>query len=125
MGREVKIELFDPGADAEAVDQLTGDLRLELLELDVDSVSPVSAGPAPEGSKGVELFAVGELLVQVKDHLPLVTAVVTAVRVWLQRSPSSGRSLKVTVDGRTLELTAASAKEQRQIVTEFVRALGS
>lgn len=125
MNRELKIELFEPGADAEAVDRLTGDLRLELLELDVDSVSPVSAGPAPEGSKGVDLAAVGELLVQVKDHLPLVTAVVGAVRAWLMRGTSPGRALKVTVDGRTLELTAASAEEQQQIVSEFVRSLGS
>ena len=124
MSREVKIELFEPGADAEAVDRLTGDLRLELLELDVDSVSPVSAGPAPAGSKGLDLAAIGELLVHVRSSLPLVTAVVSAARAWLLRGRSPGRSLKVTVDGRTLELTAATAEEQEQIVQEFVRALG-
>ena len=125
VGRELKIELFEPGADAETLDQLTNDLRLELLELDVDSVSPVSAGPAPEDSKGLELVAIGALLVHVKDSLPLVKSVVSVVRSWLLRGSSSGRSLKVTVDGRTLDLSAATPEQQQQIVDEFVRSLGS
>jgi hypothetical protein len=123
--KELRIELFEPNADDEAVDHLTGDLRLELLELDVESVSPVSLGPAPEGSKGLELAVIGALLVHVKESLPLVNAVVNAARAWLTRGQSSGRSLKVTVDGRTLELSAATADQQQQIVDEFVRSLGS
>ena len=125
VSRELKIELFEPGADAEAIDRLTGELRLELLELDVDSVSPVPAGPAPEGSKGLELAAIGALLVHVKDSLPLVNAVVSSVKTWLMRGTSTGRSLKVTVDGRTLELSSATVEQQQQIVEEFVRSLAS
>ena len=125
MSRELKIELFEPGADAEVVDGLASDLRLELLELDVDSVSPVALGPAPEGSKGIELVAIGALLVRVKDALPVVNAVVTTVRQWLARASSSGRSLKITVEGRTLELSAATAEQQQQLVAEFVRSLGA
>ena len=125
MPRELTIELFEPGADDEAVDGLAGDLRLELLELDVESVSPVALGPAPEGSKGMELVAIGALLVRVKDSLPMLTAVVTAVRRWLGGGSSSGRSLKITVDGRTLELSAATAEQQQQLVAEFLRSLGA
>jgi hypothetical protein len=36
-----------------------------------------------------------------------------------------GRSLKITVDGRTLELSAATAQQQQQLVTEFIRSLGA
>jgi hypothetical protein len=72
----------------------------------------------------MELVAIGALLVRVKDSLPVVSAVVTAVRQWLARASSSGRSLKITVDGRTLELSAATA-EQQQLVVEFVRSLGA
>jgi hypothetical protein len=125
VSRELKIELFEPGADSEALDGLTGDLRMELLDLDVDSVAPVASGPAPEGSKGIELLAIGALLVRVKDSLPLVNAVVTSVRSWLSRSSSSGRSLKITVDGQTLELSAATADQQAELVAEFVRSLGT
>jgi hypothetical protein len=34
-------------ADAEAIDVLTSQLRDQLLELDVDSVVPITAGEAP------------------------------------------------------------------------------
>jgi hypothetical protein len=50
--RELRIELFEPGADGEVVDGLASDIRLELLQLDVDSVSPVALGPAPEEARG-------------------------------------------------------------------------
>lgn len=122
--RELRIELYEPGADGEIIDGITGDLRRELLELDVDSVSPVSVGPAPPGSKGLELVAIGALLVRVADALPMLDHVVTALRQWLTRATSSGRALKITVDGRTLELSAATAAQQQQLVAEFVRSLG-
>ena len=125
VSKELKIELFEPGADHEALDGLASDLRLELLELDVDSVSPVALEPPPEGSKGMELAAIGALLVHVKDALPVVNAVVTAARQWLARASSSGRSLKITVDGRTLELSAATAEQQQQLVDGFLRSLGA
>jgi hypothetical protein len=125
VGRDLQIELFEPAADVEELDRLIAALRVELLALDVDAVSHVSAGPAPAGSKGLELAAAGALLVQVKDSLPLINAVVSTVRAWLLRSRSSGRSLKVTVDGRTLELSAATAEQQQRIVDEFVRSLGA
>ena len=125
VGTELKIELFEPDADPETVDQLTRNLRNELLDLDVDSITQPVLGPAPEGSKGLELMAIGALLVQVKNSIPVVTSVVSAVRSWLQRGSSPGRSLKVTVEGRTLELSAATAAQQQQIVDEFVWSLGA
>ncbi len=123
VATEMRIELFEPDADLEALDELTRNLREELLELDVDSVSTPTAGPAPVGSKGLELAAIGALLVQVKGSVQMVSAVVTAVRSWLQRGSSPNRTLKVTVDGRTLELSAATAEQQQQVVDEFVRSL--
>jgi hypothetical protein len=125
VGRDLQIELFEPAADVEELDRLIAALRVELLALDVDAVFHVSAGPAPAGSKGLELAEAGALLVQVRDSLPLINAVVSTVRAWLLRSRSSGRSLKVTVDGRTLELSAATADQQQRIVDEFVRSLGA
>lgn len=121
MDTELKIELFEPDADPETIDALTRHLRNELLDLDVDSITQPVVGPAPEGSKGLDLIAIGALLVQVKNSVPLVTSVVSAVRSWLQRGSSPGRSIKVTVEGRTLELTAATAEQQQQIVEEFIR----
>lgn len=124
MSKELRIELFEPDTDAEEVDGLAADLRLELLELDVESVEPVALGSAPEGSKGVDVAAVGALLVCVRESLWLVDSVVTAVRSWLARDSSSGRTLKITVDGRTLSLSSATAEQQQRLVEEFVRSLG-
>ena len=66
-------------------------------------------------------MAIGALLVQVKSSVPVITSVVSAVRSWLQRGTSPARSLKITVDGRTLELSAATPEQQQRIVEEFVR----
>ncbi len=124
MTMELTIELVDTGADPDALDELTGNLRLELLELDVDSVVPVAAGPAPLGSKGLELAAVGALLVQLKGSAALVGSVVTTIRSWLQRGPStSQRTLKITVEGHTLELGNATAEQQQQLVEQFLQSL--
>jgi hypothetical protein len=54
----------------------------------------------------------------------VLNAVVTAVRQLLARASSSGRLLKLTVDGRTLGLSAATA-EQQQLVAQFVRSLSA
>ena len=53
-----------PDSDAEELAELTQRLRGQLLELDVDAVEPATGGEAPAGSKGVELLAIGGLVVQ-------------------------------------------------------------
>lgn len=123
MGTQVMIELVDASADLETVDELTADLREELLQLDVDAVVPVPAGPAPAGSKGAEAIAVGALLLQLHSSLPLLQAVLTAARAWLTRRAAPGRTVKVTVDGSSLELSAATVDQQQRLVDEFVRSL--
>jgi hypothetical protein len=123
VATELQLELFEPEADQEAVDERTDLLRRELLELDVDSVSPVVSGPAPAGSKGLDLAAVGALLVQVATSVQAVGTVVDAVRSWLRRDTRSRRSVKITVDGQTLELTAATDAQQQRLVEEFLRAV--
>ena len=124
MTTEVLLELSEPGADAQRLDELASGLRRELLELDVDDVSPASSGEAPEGTRGLELAAVGALVLVLKDSASLVEQVVTTVRSWLRRAPEpeSARALKLTLNGHTLELTAATADQQQQLVGEFVRA---
>jgi Effector Associated Constant Component 1 len=117
------VEIFEPDADPEALDELTRSLRQELLELDVDSVSPVRTEPAPAGSKGLDVAAIGALLVQVAGSVDAVTTIIGAVRSWLHRGSPTGRSLKISIDGHTLELTSATEDQQQQLIDEFVRAL--
>lgn len=125
MDAELKIEVFEPDADEERLNELTQNLRHDLLELDVESVSSVSAGEAPIDSKGIELAAVGALVLVLKSSVELATQVVTAVRSWLQRGPSSERTLRLTLNGQTLELSAATDAQQQQLVDEFVKSVAS
>jgi hypothetical protein len=121
VGAELQIEVFEPGADDERLNGLTQSLREELLALDVDSVSPVSLGEAPAGSKGLELAAVGAIVVALKGSVELATQVVSAVRSWLHRGPTAGSTLKLTMNGQTLELSAATAGQQQQLIDAFVQ----
>jgi len=120
MDADVKLELSEPGGDPEAVDELLHNLRLELLQLDVDSVSSVPAGPAPPGSKGVEMAAAAALLVHVKGSVAGLNLVVSAVRAWLSRGKGRELSVKITIGERTLELTQATPEQQERLVQEFL-----
>ena len=124
MTTELWIEISDPDADAERLDMMTATLRQDLLALDVSSVKPVSAGEAPEGSKAVDPATIGAIVVAMKGSVELATQVVAAVRSWLGRgSPKkSTQVLKLTMNGQTIELSAATVDQQQQLVDAFVAA---
>jgi hypothetical protein len=107
-----------PDADAEEVAEATLQLRRELLDLDVDSVELPASGQPPPGTRGVELAALGALLVSVTQS-ELLAPVLAAIRSWLGGSPQ--RSIKLELEGDTLELTGISATEQRRLVDEWLQ----
>ena len=113
----IQVEL-GPDADDEEVAEATLQLRRELLDLDVDSVDLRTAGQPPPGTRGVELAALGALLVSVTQS-QLLAPVLAAVRSWLGGSPQ--RSIKLELEGDTLELTGISSTEQRRLVDEWLQ----
>jgi hypothetical protein len=113
----IQVEL-GPDADDEEVAEATLQLRRELLGLDVDSVDLPTAGQPPPGTRGVELAALGALLVSVTQS-QLLAPVLAAVRSWLGGSPQ--RSIKLELEGDTLELTGISSTEQRRLVDEWLQ----
>jgi hypothetical protein len=113
----IQVEL-GPDADDEEVAEATPQLRRELLDLDVDSVDLPTAGQPPPGTRGVELAALGALLVSVTQS-QLLAPVLAAVRSWLGGSPQ--RSIKLELEGDTLELTGISSTEQRRLVDEWLQ----
>lgn len=124
MSTEMQIEIFDPDADDEELNALTETLRQDLLSLDVDSVSRPSVGPPPEGSKGLDVAAVGAILVALKSSVEVASQVVSAISSWMHRkkgSPST-QTLKLTMNGQTLELSAATLEQQHKLVDAFVAA---
>ena len=106
-----------PDGDAEEAARATLQLRRELLDLDVDAVEAPQAGRPPPGSKGVDVAALGALVVNIADS-QLLAAVVTAVRSWL--AGSSRRSIKLQLGGDALELSGVSSKEQRRLTDEWL-----
>lgn len=105
-------------ADVEEIAEATLQLRRELLDLEVDAVELPAAGEPPPGSRGVELAAFGALLVTVSQS-QLLGPVIAAVRSWLAGGPQ--RSIKLELDGDSLELTGMSSTEQRRLVDEWLR----
>ncbi len=115
---ELDVRLRVADGDADEVDQATQQLRRELLALDVDDVRPVSGGPAPDGSRGVDTAQVGALLVALVGTPGLLSATVATVRDWLGRRPHS--TVELTLDGDTLTLSAATPEQQDQLVRAWL-----
>jgi len=115
---ELGIQVGEHDADPEEVAEATLQLRRELLDLDVGAVEVPRAGEAPPGTRGVELAALGGLVVNMAKP-ELLGAVIAAVRSWLSRSRQ--RSIKLALGDDVLELTGVSSDEQRRLADEWLR----
>ena len=109
--------LVGPDSDAAEIEEATIRLRRELQDLDVDVVQAGGAGEPPPGSRGLDLAAIGALLVNLTDPT-MLTSVISAVHGWL--SGSSRRSIKLELGGDVLELTGVSSHEQRRLTDEWL-----
>jgi hypothetical protein len=103
--------------DADEIARATLLLRRELRDLNVDVVAGPTACQPPPRSRGVDLAALGALVVNVAEP-PVLAAVVTAIRSWLARS--SRRSVKLELGGDVLQLTGVSSAEQRRLTDEWL-----
>ncbi|GIF52127.1 hypothetical protein DFJ67_6335 [Asanoa ferruginea] len=92
--------------DDDVLARMTGDLRDELLDLDVDSVERPSGGPAPDGTKAGEVLTAGALLLAVAPSV--VEGVLAVLTSWLSRQPSD---VTIEIDGQTF--TGPVTREQR------------
>lgn len=119
MGGELRVQLSEDGADPERLDTLTGYLRRELLQLDVEDVSTVKAGEPPDGARAVDVLAVGGLLVSLSNSAGL-RAVVSALRRWLAGGGQTRRTVRLELDGDLIELSEVSAAEQERLIDVFV-----
>jgi len=116
---DLRVDLTEPGSDDERLEELSLRLAQELRELDVDAVAAASAGAAPEGSRSALAAVAGALVVSMRPTSQQLFSVVATIRDWLRRSPVQ-RTVKMTIDGDTLELTGASDELQRQVVENWI-----
>jgi hypothetical protein len=117
---EVRVGVVEDGADEARLEELALLLRQELLTLDVRSVEPAHDGDAPAGTRGGLAAIAGLLSISLAPGLQVVGAVVAVVRDWLRRS-GGGRTVKLSMDGDTIELTGASDEVQQRLVDAWVR----
>lgn len=127
MTNELHVEILAPDADDQRRAILTETLRQDLLALDVDSVTLASTGSAPDGSKGIDAATVGAILVVLTSSVELTKQVVAVARSWLSRGGprNTGQVLKITMNGQSIELHAATVDQQQQLLDAFVAAAAS
>ncbi|WP_181139792.1 hypothetical protein [Streptomyces sp. Ru71] len=111
--------LADSGADPEAAERQLRWLWEELAELDVDSLSSVTATEPVPGAKG-DGQVVGALLVTLSQSPQLLTAVLDVAGQWLGRLRGAPCTVRIELDGDVLELSHASAEQQERLVEAFV-----
>jgi ferric-dicitrate binding protein FerR (iron transport regulator) len=120
MDSELCLQISEEGADAERLAALTGYLRAELLQLDVEDVTTSQTGEAPPGARVVGVAAVGALLVALGQSADGLRAVVSAISAWLRRGEGTRRTVRLELDGDALELSQASAADQERLIELFV-----
>jgi len=125
MSDDILVEFVtgpDSAADDAELEQLTQALREEILQLDdVNTVEHPSAGPAPDGTRAIELAAIASLLVSVAPGA--ASKVFQLVRAWLAGRPSPP-PLKITVGGNTIELVPDD-DQQDALVEQFIKSMQS
>ena len=126
MSEDIRVEFVGgPDADAEELDALTRALRAEILEVDeVDRVDQAYAGPAPEGSKGLDVAAIGALVVGVAPGVQAIAKVIEVVRAWLANRSASTPPLQMSIGDKSI-IVKADKKQQDELVAAFIAALNA
>ena len=104
--------------EADELEELTRQLQRELTDLEVDAVELVRAGEPPPGTRAVDVLAVGSLLVTLARSSGVLSAVVGAVQSWV--AGPRQRSVKLELDGDTLEVTGLTSADQQRLIASWI-----
>jgi hypothetical protein len=114
----LRVDLVDDDLEPLELEEATRRMRDALLQLEVEEVDNASGGSAPEGSKSADFAVLGGLVITLLQTPQLFQSVFGVLGTWL--SGRSARTLKITLDGDTLELGAASDDERRAVVETWL-----
>ncbi len=124
MNTEVLVRVDECGAGVERLAELADALRLELLALDVENVTPVRAGNPPPGSRGIDVATAGALLASLKRSAELIGHLVATVRSWLGRGGTSiPRTVELIAGDNALRVTGVSDVQQDRLIAAFISAV--
>lgn len=110
----------EPEVDPNEADRLVRQLRAEIKDLDVESVTPVSSEEAPWGAKGADPLIVSALLVSLSASGGVFPVLIETARDWLARH-ATARRISVTIDDDTIVLEKPSAQERRALINAYMR----
>jgi hypothetical protein len=105
-------------SDKREIAELGNRLRRDLGQTSATRVEAVSTGSAPTGSKGLEVLALGHFVVEIARSVPALRKVVAVLWDYVVRQPV--RSVKISLDGDVLEVTAASSEDQRRLIDAWI-----
>jgi len=118
---ELQILLAEEEAEAERVAELTGYLREELLELDVDDVTTLPGEEAPPGARAVEVAQIGALLVTLGSSTNALNQVITVIRSWMGRHHHTHPSLRLQMGEDVLEIHKATDDQITEAFEMFLQ----
>lgn len=113
---ELELRLAEYGASDARLDQLAGKLRVAVLGGGALHARPLPASP-PGNTKTDLGFVLGALVVTLQPEA--LGALVDTVRQWL--SGKANRTVVISLDGDTLEVTGASLADQHRLIDAFLR----
>jgi hypothetical protein len=96
------IQLDSESANPEELADLMGQLKAEISELPVQSITDEVSGPAPAGSKGMDWVSVGTVAIQVAPAT--VTMVFSLLRSWADRHRRLPVKVRVRAGGHAYEV---------------------
>jgi len=121
MSDPILVALSTREGDA-VTEQLATRLRAEILTIpEVEDVTRATAGRAPHDTRGMDVAAIGALVVAVPPAVDVVERLIRALRGWLGRTPEdAGAELTVTMNGNNLTFTPSQAQQQ-EIFDAFMK----
>ncbi|MFF3377610.1 hypothetical protein ACFYXF_32205 [Streptomyces sp. NPDC002680] len=109
-----------PDSDLVELDELTVQLRADLLQLDVDRVESVRTEDTPAGSKPGDAIALGVLAITLSPMA--LRGVLRLLETWMTNRPL--RKVRVVFGDDSIELEHASPEDQRRLVDAFIETHG-
>jgi hypothetical protein len=106
-----------PDGDAEELNELTAQLRRDLLQLDVAAVERPTSD-APPGAKGIDFGTVGSLVVTLVEGGAALATVVALVQHWL--GGRAERKIKLQVGEDAVEVTGVTSGEQERLLQAWL-----
>lgn len=92
---ELVISLSIEDGDQVELQELSNQLMSEIEQLHIDSIESISLGESPEGTKGADWVAIGEMALTLTPVI--IPPLFDLLKSWINRQPSTPVKIKIRV----------------------------